>query len=417
MYKRKFQKWGWTKYVKSKTYCQQYSGTSANRLGRGGHQWDFTTSACTKKGCTVPQNNSQAGSIQLSRPSKFQFTGLKAVLQTETDRCIGSILHHTKSLYIGSLSEGKWNGLRDDGLPTNGYIDFITGVRMVVYDLSSSSTDIGIFGLERVFKSLAEVVRDCDLHSLPAIWQSWMVIIEADLLDLGEEFLVRALQLSRQRFGSGHPLAKVLNGFCELQRTDPDLLKIAIIRAYRSCTCHLENVLTLSHPATLEFWAAYMRGVWTFTSDDVKKTLVNLRYNLQISEEENGTDDDYTLGFLDSIRDVLRTSGSDAEAEATANDIISRVNRRLDSGEKLEGILLVFWQNANYELGWCAKMRGDTQTAIWYLENVLTLGINDDHDVGLLCNLEAWYDELGDEDLAASMKELRIGGIYALNAT
>jgi hypothetical protein len=305
--------------------------------------------------------------------------------------------------------------LRDDGLPTSGYNDFLNGVQNVVYDLSSSSTGIGIFALKRVFKSLAEIVGDCDLHSLPAIWQSCIEIIEADLLDLGEEFLVRALQLSWQRFGSGHPLAKVLDGFCELQRTDPDLVEIVIRRAYQSCTCHLENVLTLSHPTTLEFWATYMSGVRTFTADDVKKTLVNLRYNLQISEEENGTDDDYTLDFLDSIRHVLWTAGSNAEAEATANDIISRVNRRLDSGEKLEGILLVFWQNASYDLWWFAKKRGDLETAVRYLDNLLMFGINYDEDVFVLRKLETWYNELGDEDLAASMKELRIGGIYALN--
>jgi hypothetical protein len=150
-------------------------------------------------------------------------------------------------------------------------------------------------------------------------------------------------------------------------------------------------------------------------ADDVKKTLVNLRYNLQISEEENGTDDDYTLDLLDSIRHVLWTSGSNAEAEATANDIISRVNRRLDSGEKLEGILLEFWHNANYDLGWFAKKRGDLETAVRYLDNLLMFGINDDEDVFVLRQLETWYNELGDEDLAASMKELRIGCIYALN--
>jgi hypothetical protein len=305
--------------------------------------------------------------------------------------------------------------LCDDGVPMNRYTDFMITVQNVVNDLRSSSTDIGIFGLERVFKSLAEIVGGCNLFSLPGIWNSWMIMVGAGLRDLGKEFLVRALQLSRQRFGSDHPLAKVLNGFCELQRTDPDLLEIVILRAYQSCTCHLENVLTLSHPTTLEFLVIYMRDVNTFTSDDVEKTLVNLHYNLQISEEENGPDDDFTLSFLNYIINLLEMSGPMAEAEARANDMLSRVNRRLDSGEKLEGNLLMFWYNTNYHLGWFAKRRGDFQTGIRYLDNLLMFGIKDDRDVYVLHDLETCYTGLGDEDLAASMKELRIGGIYALN--
>lgn len=340
---------------------------------------------------------------------------LEATLQSDTDKCIGSILHHTRSLYISSLSEGRWKESNDDGLLRNQYSNFNTSVHTAVKDMNSSSTNIGMLGLKRIFKALDNVAGDCDIFSLPAIWESWRRLIGGNLPGLGNQLLVRALQISQQRLGSGHPQVRVLAGICELQRFGSDLLEIVILQALRSCICHLENVLTLSHPATLIFWVFYLGNLDTLPSDDVETVLLNLRHQIRRAEEDNGVDDDYTLGILECLISLVEMTGPEAEFVSMTNDMLSRVNRRLDSGEKLDGRLLIYWYNANYDLGWRAKSKGDLHSATQYLDGLLMFGIKDAHDAFVLQDLEGWYAELGDEDNATRARELRFGSIYALD--
>jgi hypothetical protein len=151
------------------------------------------------------------------------------------------------------------------------------------------------------------------------------------------------------------------------------------------------------------------------SASETKQAVDSFRTLILRSEKDNGVDDDFTLEILGLSLYVLQSTNSTAaEAELVALDMFRRVNRRLQTGEKLEGSLLIMWKDLKHTLGNFCYARGELQAAVSHVEGCLIHGVVDHRDSIALKSLEEWYAELGKLDEAERVRQLRISSSQRL---
>ncbi len=319
---------------------------------------------------------------------------------------------------MSSMDQGKWKITDQCKVQEDIHDDLLVGVANALRDFESLGPKFGGMGMRKAFKTLEKVVADCGLFSLPAIWESFLRMIRKGHPQLAELFLSQALQWSIQKFRYEHnhnPFVQALVALRKTEKSHPHMLEQVIFRAYRSCIDHVIKKLSSFHLTTLSLWADFVVYVDSSSASEIKETVDNFRLATQRSEADNGLEDDYTLEILGLMLYVLQSRESMAEeAERVALDMLCRVNRRVEAGEKLEGNLLILWKDLRHTLGKFCRARGDLSEAVMYLEDYLSHGVVDDRDTFALQQLEEWYAELGKLDEAQRVQQWRISSSQIL---
>ena len=340
--------------------------------------------------------------------------------QTERDTHFAAILSQVRNLYLGSIEQEKWQVKNRFVVEEDIHDDLLVGVGTALRDFDSQKWQecvIGGMAIRKAFVALEKVVVNCGLFSLPSIWESYLRMIRKGRREIARMFLLHVLQISKDMasYTSNHPFVQVIRGLLRLEKTDPDMLKHVILCAYRSCIDHVAQKLTLSHLTTLSLWSDYVVYMDNSSASETKQAVDSFRSLILKSENDNGVDDDFTLEILGLSLYVLQSTDSTAaEAELVALDMFCRVNRRIKSGEKLEGSLLILWKDLKHTLGNFCYAKGERRAAVRHLEECLVHGVVDDRDFIALKSLEEWYDELGELGEAERVHQLRISSSQKL---
>lgn len=312
---------------------------------------------------------------------------------------------------MGSIDQGRWKITNRCKVQEDIHDDLIAGVGIALRNFESLGPNIGGMGILKAFKTLENVVADCGLFSLPAIWISHLPMIQKGHTQFAKEFLSHALRLSIQKFhyGRNHPFVQVIVGLLKIEETEPHMLEQVIFRAYRSCIGHVTEKLSSFHLTTLSLWSDFVAYLDSSSASETKEAVDTFRRVIRRSEEDNGLDDDYTLELLGLKLYVLQSTESMAEeAELLALDMLCRVNRRLQAGEELEGSLFILWKDLRHVLGQFCRAKGDLHMAVMHLEDYLSHGVVDDRDIFALEHLEECYAQLGEQDEARRVRLWRM---------
>jgi hypothetical protein len=415
MYKKRFKKWGWKKYQNVKDYAKPSSESSIPEPCAGGpFRERQSTSTCTTHIETFIPSSSRLNAAVVVDPTRLVLGVPTTIRQSELNGHVHAILLHVRSLYMGSIDQGKWQVMNQFVVQEDIHDDLLVGVASALRSFESLEPDIGGMGIRKAFKTLEKVVADCGLFSLPTIWESFLRMKRRGHDKIAKMFLDHTLRLAIHKAGYGfhHPFVQVINGLLRVEKINPYMLEQVILCAYRSCIDHVIQKLSSSHLTTLSLWSDFVVYVDNSSASETKQAVDSFR---QRSEEHNGLDDDFTLEILGLTLYVLQsTESTAAEAELVALDMLRRVNRRVETGEKLEGTLLIMWKDLNHTLGNFCHAKGELRAAVKHVEDCLMHGVVDDRDTIALKHLEEWYVELGEQNKARRVHEWRISSSQML---
>lgn len=392
MYKRKFKKWGLRKNQNIKKY------------GKPEQKLVPISSLCSVVPVRSPTH------VRLGVPTPMG--------ENELDGFMRSILSHVKNLYMSSMDQGNWKIMNPYEVQEDIHDDLLVGVANALRSFNSLGPKFLGMGMNKAFKTLEKVVADCGLFSLPTIWESYLRMRRQGHQELAMMFLSQAVQFSNIKFRyeyNHNQFVQALVGLRKIEKHYPHMLEQVIFRAYRICIDLVTNKLSSLHLTTLSLWGDFVVYVDSSSANEIKKAVDNFRLAKQRSEEDNGSDDDYTLEILGLTLYVMQSNKSMAEeAEQVALDMLGRVNRRVNAGETLEGNLLILWKDLRHTLGTFYHARGDLNNAVIYLEECLSHEVADDRDTFALECLELWYAQLGRLDDAQRIRQRRISSSQIL---
>jgi hypothetical protein len=419
MYKRKFKNWRWRKNQNIKNYGKpdRESSIPEPYAGEPLRRGNYASTGTLYEESLVP-GNTRGSTVAVGSPTHFSLGVPTPMRQTDLDGYVNSILFHVRSLYMSSMDQGKWKITNQCEVQEDIHDDLLVGVATALRNFESLGPKFGGMGMMKAFKTLEKVVADCGLFSLPTIWESFLRMIRKGHPQLAKLFLSHALQWSIQksRYEHNHnPFVQALVGLRKIEKRHPHMLEQVIFCAYRSCIDHVMEKFSSFHLTTLSLWGDFVVYVDNSSASDTKEAVDSFRLATQRSEADNGSEDDYTLEILGLMVYVLQSRESMAEeAERVALDMLCRVNRRVEAGEKLEGNLLILWKDLRHTLGNFCHARGDLSKAVMYLEDYLSHGVVDDRDAFALEHLEEWYAKLGKLDEAQRVRQWRISSSQIL---
>ncbi|KUJ24619.1 uncharacterized protein LY89DRAFT_776697 [Mollisia scopiformis] len=409
MYKRRFSKWDWP------TYRTRSKGSRGNpsirRAGRATRKTTSNLSLAQHDELTHVGVCNTLAAFK-SPPSSFAYVSTinpRFMLLPGSDETLKIILHDVKRLYSREISQGNWKVTNRCEVEEDVHDNLLAGIGTALRNLESLGDEIGFLGIRKAFMTLEGVVSRCGLFSLPAIWESFLRLILKKRPDIAQSFLTQAIQLA-VKFGheQHHEFVQVLVNLQKIQKTAPEQLQKVVCEAYRSCIDHLKSMLSVDHLTTLQLWSDFVVYLDRSSVNEAKAAVKAFRKLIKKSEKDNGIDDDYTLELLGLTLYLLQSTPSMAdEAEIVALDMLVRVNRRTEKGEKLKGALLITWKDLKHTLGDFCHAKGEDSMAITHLEEYLEHGVEDDRDIIALEKLEEWHTLLENHERASYMRRWR----------
>jgi hypothetical protein len=413
-YKKRFKRWGWKKNDTVQNYAQPGSELTAS-LSHTGEQTRGTRSTST---CTLREEDDDSPRCDVERaqrPSDYVLEAPISIWQVENRKLLKSILSHVKKLYLGSITQEKWQVKNQFVVQEKIHDDLLVRVGMALNNFDSHESNIGWKVVKKAFRTLERVVDDCGLFSLPMIWESYRRMIRKGYHVLATMFLEQAIGLAicRASRESSHEFhcsfARVLYLIFVVQRDYPNVLEYVILLAYHECINYVLQELTSNHLTTLLLWSDFVVYMENSTASQIKQAVDNFRLVIKQAKIDNGVDGDFTLEILGLNLYVLQaTDSTAAEAEQVASEMLDIVDRRVGNGEKLEGDLLITWKDLKHTLGNFCYARGELEAAVVHVEECLQDGVVDDRDIIALRRLEEWYDQRGERGKLDKVRERRI---------
>jgi hypothetical protein len=164
------------------------------------------------------------------------------------------------------------------------------------------------------------------------------------------------------KFERFHPLVQILKQFASLSRRDNSFLEPAVFKVWRCWDALMNEDCTnaiVLHLARKYFWQDSQNR------PAQHHVIENLRLFLEQSEKSFGADHQIPLVALDELLAIYSQLGH-PELEATALDLLSRVNIRIQS--RTTSREFVMWRHdANWELAWFFYNNGKIATAIEHM--------------------------------------------------
>jgi hypothetical protein len=411
-YKKRFKKWGLKKYDTVKNYAPPGNRPIISQSHAGEHvQGSRSTSTPAQhKGDLIQRNSHRSAGavVEWTSPAVRMPMHIRPV---EWQGQLTFILSQVENLYLGSMKRERWQ-VKDPFLVQEDQHDdllVLVGTALLNFDSQENGTAWAV--LRKAFVTLDKVVADRGVFSLPMIWESSRRMIRKGHPDLASKFLAHAWEFARTkaRDEPRDPFVLVLAGLREVEKTHPERLEDVILKAYSSCIQHVLQKLTSNNLTALTLWSDFVVYMDHRGAREVSQAADHLQTKIQQSELDNDMDDDKILEVRGLSLYVLQTTPETAgEAEEVALDMLCRVNRRLQKGEKLEGDLRILWKDLKHTLGNFCYHKGELRAAVVHMGECLIYGIEDDRDVLTLRNLEEWHTELGELDEAERVRNVRL---------
>jgi hypothetical protein len=185
------------------------------------------------------------------------------IRDTEFNELMNNILNNVKGLYISYPAQNKWKVQQQREVEEDIHYDLLVGVAVSLRNSSSLSRAVGNKGFQEALQMVGKVVgvgegSDCGLFSLPAIWISFMRLIQDKRSDWARKFLSLALKLARQKFGRKHPFVQVLLNLQRIWKKDPDQIKEVVLAAYGRCIEDVKEELGAFHLTYLLLWGDFV---------------------------------------------------------------------------------------------------------------------------------------------------------------
>lgn len=411
-YKKRFKKWGLKKYDTVKNYAPPGNRPIISQSHAGEHvRGSRSTSTSAQHEEDLIQRNSHRSGGAVVKWTNSAVRMPMHIRPVEWQGQFTFILSQVENLYLGSMKRERWQVKDPLLVQEDQHDDLLVLVGTALKNFDSQENDIAWAVLRKAFVTLDKVVADRGVFSLPMIWESSRRMIRKGHHALASKFLAHAWKFARTkaRDRPRDPFVLVLAGLCEVEKTHPEMLEDVILKAYGSCIQHVLQKLTSNNLTALTLWSDFVVYMDNRGAREVSQAADHLQTEIQQSGLDNDMEDDKILEVRGLSLYVLQTTPETAgEAEGVALDMLCRVNRRLQKGEKLEGGLRILWKDLKHTLGNFCYHKGELPAAIAHMRECLTYGIEDDRDVLTLKSLEEWHTELGELDEAERVRNVRL---------
>lgn len=253
------------------------------------------------------------------------------------DGHLNSLLFNVKNLFIRSMAQRRWSVFKHNVVEENEHDDLLVDVANALRNYTSLGPEMGIKGMDEAFKSVEEVVADCGLFSLPAIWVSYLRMIRQGHQQFAKDFVLLALRHAKGQFGydrkvQNHPFVEALvdlSNIDEIAGINPAQLSHVIFQAYRSFIDRAREQIGAGSLTTLCLWGDYVVYLDGSSVNETQAAVDNIRLGIKHAEQEHGKDGDFTLKLLGLTLYILQSNRTMAdEAEKAAQDMFLRVDAR-----------------------------------------------------------------------------------------